>query len=458
MNDSAHHDRLAGLAIDASRRPAPSSASRVWLLAIVFAAGGVMGLAAWWYFRVNGQSFVQALAEQPVEVRLLAISEAKPGEAASLIAGGRIVSDRLVYVATKVSGQIVQMNVEQGDSVVAGQVLARLEDDTYRAQCDEADATVTRYERELARSQSEQRRAEAALRQAQADLEFETRNYERLRDLHAVDNASELEFMNAKSRYDAAQAAGEMARASVESAGLAVEVVAAQLKGAQATLRVFRKHLEDCDIQAPISGVVIERSAQVGDFVAAEGGRGANANAQLAVIADMSRLRVDTDVSERDVHRLSVGQAARITPDAAPDHRYEGHVLWIDPASNYAKATVQVKVRIHDPQASLRINGSARVEFIGDGSSPARGSASSGAVWLPLSAVRLSPGSENATVFTVVDGRAMANAVTIGARTDQRVEVISGVRAGMPVVVDNLERLTSGTRLIVKETVSSDGW
>src|SRR5690606_8225607 len=115
----------------------------------------------------------------------------------------------------------------------------------------------------------------------------------------------------------------------------------AQVEQSQAALDWAEKVLRDCDVLAPIAGVVLERNVEVGDFVAAEGGLGANANAQFGTIADMTKLRVEVDISELDIARLRKGMRCRITPDAYKDRRYPGYIMWIDPGANYSKATVQ---------------------------------------------------------------------------------------------------------------------
>jgi len=198
--------------------------------------------------------------------------------------------------------------------------------------------------------------------------------------------------------------------------------------------------------------VILERNAQVGDFVAAEGGRGANANAQLVRIADTELMRVEVDISERDVGRLSRGQRARITPDAARDKAYDGYILWIDPLSNYAKAQVQVKVRIERPDDDLRVEGSAKVEFLSaaPSSAPAGGPAP---MWLSKSAVKLLPGSDEAEVFTVENSKAVARKVRIGMRSDEAVEVLGGLKPGMQIIASNVDKLENGTAVKVSRTV-----
>lgn len=451
-------ERVAGLgrlAIDRAQRPRHSRRPWVLVLALLAAVAALAAGGGWWYYRTTGVNIAAALTRRPVRVTLAAVPRQPQTRQAPvvLLATGRIVSDRKVNVATKVSGQIVELNVEQGDHVEQDQVLARIEDVIYRAQRDEAAAIVSGNKLAVARAETEHVRAAASVTEARADLELEQRNYQRLERLRGGGQASDFEFLNARNRYQAAAAALEVAQAAEASTLTAIELARSELAASESVLRIAQKRLDDCAIVAPIAGVILERNAQVGDFLAFEGGRGANANAQLVSIADMSLLRVEIDVTERDVHRLYAGQRARITPDANPAHVYDGSLMWIDPLGNYAKATVQVKVRIENPGPDLRVEGSAKVEFLGATEETASDGDKPPVQWLPKSMLKLTPGSDEALVFSVIKGRAAAHPVRIGARSDTAVEVLSGVYPGMELIAEGLAEIEDGAPVEVTGTV-----
>lgn len=462
MDDSLS-EKMAGLSrLRIERTQRPTGSRRGWLLLagiVVLVVAGAAG-AAYWYYQTTGVNIAAALAEKTFDVNVTVVptQPSGPSDPVVMVANGKIVSDRLVNVATKVSGQIVELNVEQGDRVEKDQVLARIEDVVYRAQRDEAAARVAQGEHAVAQAKAEAARAQAAIAEATAENDFRQRDFRRIEDLYQRGQASEFEYLNAKNLAEAAAAALEVAQAAAASAVAAVSAAESDVEAARAVGRVWQKRLDDCAIRAPIAGVVLERNAEVGDFLAAEGGRGANANAQLVSIADMTLLRVEVDVSERDIHRVQAGQRARITPDA-DRAAYAGQVLWVDPVGDYARAIVQVKVRVLDPGPNLRVDGSAKVEFLGapaasvSGTGATSGPAVRRGQWLPKAVVQLTPGSDDALVFTVENNRAVPHSVRLGTRADKAVEVLSGVQPGMQLICENIGDLKAGTSVRVMRTV-----
>lgn len=367
----------------------------VVLIIALLAAGGYLARGRLFSTGALGQRGAQ-------EVRLITVAARADASTPPLLtATGKIVSDHKVQVATKVSGQIEEILFEQGDRVTQGQVIARIERDNYQARRDNA---------------------AAALERARARLAYAKANHDRVAGLHSEKNAGDIEFLNVLSEYEASRAQ--------------VDADAAALVEAQ-------WWLDACEVRAPISGVVLQRNVEVGDFVAAQGGFGGMANAQFGAVADMSKLRVEVDVSEMDITRVTRGMPCVVTPDAYKDRRYPGHVMWLDPAANYSKATVQVKVRIENPDSFLRVEGTARVDFGtrlpgGDGATD-DGAHAGPRVWLNRGAV-LRDGREGAgAVFLYQDGRLRKTNVTIGRATDLEIEILSGLRPGDRVGADPAE-------------------
>lgn len=405
--------QLQSLAIKRDQRPVGASRRRSgwlgWL--ILLALAGAAGYA-WYSGRLNawisqlretaGATTAASTATAPTTLRI-ATRQGPPASGPVLTASGKIVADHHVTVATKVSGQIVALMFEQGDAVEKGQVLARIEDVIYAALRDEASARQAK---------------------ARANLDFRKFNYERVRAMFSGLDAMEFEMADARRALDEAQ--GELA-------------------ASEAQLAYAQKQARDTEVVAPIAGVILERNVEVGDFVAAEGGRGANANATFAEIADMTKLRVEVDVSELDVHRIHKDMACTITPDAYKDLKFNGRVLWIDPGANYSKATVQTKVRIDNPDWRLRVGGAAQVSFLAD--KPDESEQVRAAIWIPQAAIIAEPGAKTGKVFVVEDGKARSISVTLGQQSDRQVEVISGLSDGQTIIADKPDAIREGQRI-----------
>lgn len=399
-------EQLQTLKIPKRQRPAGGSGRRRrswrrWIALAILAGGGMAAYVQ----RERLRPYIERLlAPAPAEIRLITVeNRAEPPPL--LTATGKIVSDHQVEVATKVSGQIVALHFEQGDVVKAGQPLARIEDVGYRARRDQA---------------------AAELQKSRASLEFNRINHARTERLFKEATAPEIEYADAK------RALGE---------------AEAQVAADQASLDWAQKMLTDCEVIAPINGVILTRNVEVGDFVAAEGGRGAMANAQFAIIADMTKLRVEVDVSEMDVYRLGNDVPCQIVPEAYKDRTYRGHILWIDPGADYAKATVQVKVRILDPDAYLRIEGSAQVVFLMEQPGTDPGTRPAGRPWIPVSACRLDAGSGVAAVLVAENNVLQEAIVRTGRRAGGLIEILDGLRPGQQILAGDLDKHSAGERI-----------
>lgn len=399
--------QLRSLSIATDKRPPAAhtsrgSRSKLIVLAIVIVGTGV----AAYMFRDKIAPAARNLAARTGSlptVELVTVSlTAPPAAGPVLTATGKIVSDHTVSVATKVSGQIVSLHFEQGDRVAEQQLLATIEDVLYRARRDEAAAMVAR---------------------SNANLEYQEVNFERVSGLIEQNNAQQIEFASAKRALDEA---------------------IAQVDANKASLAFAQKTLSDCRVVAPIGGVILRRNVEVGDFVAAEGGIGANANARFAVIVDMSKLRVEVDISELDITRVQKGMPCTIIPDAYKNRTYQGYIMWLDPGANYSKATVQAKVRIKGADSFLRVDGSAQVAFLLKASQEESANQPQG-IWIPTTAVRTDD-TGSSYVFIASNGRLQKTIVTIAQERGTSILITSGLQPTQQVAKKSYETLRNGMR------------
>ncbi|HWP81839.1 MAG TPA: efflux RND transporter periplasmic adaptor subunit [Bacteroidota bacterium] len=357
----------------------------------VIALGGV-------YFGVSG------LFESAVEVQLATASYTSPAQASAVLtASGYVVAQRKAAVASKGTGRLVYLGVEEGDRVKANQILARLEDADVIAQLDQARANLKLYEAELREAEQTYNRQKALLEQGLT---------------------SQAEFEAAEARHKRVAASIEVARAAVAAAEVA---------------------LENTRIRAPFDGTVLLKHADVGEIVAPLAGA-ASSRGAVVTIADMTSLEVEADVSEANIERITPNLPCEITLDAYPQQRYEGYVSKVVPTADRAKATVLVKVKFRSFDDRVLPEMSAKVTFLSKGAE--QKATENPVLTVPASAVA-SRGDQN-LVFMIDNGVARAVPVTTGRTLGGLVEITQGIKAGDKVIVRVNDKIRDGAKVVTR--------
>ncbi len=353
-----------------------------------------------------------------VEVENATVSLVYPSQTFTLLnASGYVVAQRKAAVASKATGRLEWLGVEEGSKVRTGDILARLENRDVTASRDQASAA-------LATSRS-------TLDEAKAELQDATLNYSRQKDLSG-------QGITARADFDAAEARYHRALAAVSGANSAI-------KGAEAALRGGEVALEYTLIRAPFDGVVLTKNADVGDIVTPLGAA-ANAKAAVVTLADMDSLMVESDVSEANLEKVQVGRPCEILLDAFPDIRFRGMVHSIVPTADRSKATVMVKVRFVDKDRRILPEMSAKVAFLERTVTSAEQKARTA-----LNPVAVSTINGVTSVFKVIGERVVRTPVRLGSKLGEMQEVLSGVKSGDKIVLKPLENLTDNCRIKVKE-------
>jgi len=367
---------------------------------------------------VAGVLYSKGIFTPPVSVQIATVSQVYPSQSLIILnASGYVVPQRKSALASKVTGRLIWLGVEEGNRVKQDQVIARLESQDVTAVKEQAEANVI-----AARHNIELTKAE--LREA-------TLHLDRNKALLARGVVARAVYDSALSRY-------EKALASVEAAE-------ANLKASLAALEVANINLEYTLIRAPFDGVVLTKNADVGDIVTPIGAA-ANAKSAVITIADMRSLQVEADVSESNLNKIQVGQPCEIQLDALPGERFRGAIHTIVPTADRTKATVMVKVRFIDKDARVLPEMSAKVAFL---SRPAKPEEQKPRVAISQSAVVNKKGKE--AVFLVRENRAMETPVTLGAQIGDMVEIVEGLKVGDQIVLNPPERLRNGLKVKVAE-------
>ena len=272
----------------------------------------------------------------PQAVEIATVAAAYPSASvAALNATGRVVAARRASVSSKGTGRLEWLGVQEGQRVTEGDIIARLENRDVAAEREQAAAQV-----QVAR---------ANLAQGQAELEDAAAAYKRAQDL------AQQKFI-AGSALDTAEARYNKSRA-------AIDTLKAQITVAQANHRAAEVAFDQTQIRAPFTGMVLTKSANVGDIVtpfsAASGTTGA-----VVTMADMETLEVEADVSEASIAKITIGQPAEIQLDAFPDLRLLGEVSRIVPTVDRAKATLLVKVKFVERDPRVLPDMSAKIAFL----------------------------------------------------------------------------------------------
>jgi HlyD family secretion protein len=227
-------------------------------------------------------------------------------------ASGKVYPEVEVKISPDISGEITELNVEEGDSVRKGQVLARIYADIYALQRDEAASRVNQTAANVENSKAAQDALRATLRQAQL-------TYERNKKLVEEKVISRAEFEQTETALRSAQA-------NLNAAEQSIRGLQASVQGTQVSLNRANKDLSRTTLVAPMDGVVSSLKVKKGERVA---GNSFNVGTEMMTVADMAVLEVRVDVGENDIVKISIGDSADVEVDAYNNRKFKGVVTKI---------------------------------------------------------------------------------------------------------------------------------
>ncbi len=359
------------------------------------------------------------MAAAAVEVQQTSVALIHPYQAVTVLnATGYVVAQRKASVASKATGRLEWLGVQEGSRVKKNEVIARLENQDVSAARDQAAAGV--------------RVARATVEQADAELREAERAQERSADLLRQNFVSPAAHDVVVGRVDKARAARTGAVANV--------------RVAEANLRAAEVALDQTVIRAPFDAVVLTKNANVGDtitpFSSALDTKGA-----VVTVADMTTLEVEADVSESNLSALKDGQPCEIELDALPNERFRGIVNRTVPTVDRAKATVTAKIAFRSLDARILPDMSAKVAFLSEDIPEDQRSARPA-----VSAQAVVQRDGRTLVYAVRNAKAVAVPVRTGRRIGESVELLEGPPVGTKVVLAPGERIADGVSVkVVRE-------
>lgn len=236
-------------------------------------------------------------------------------------ASGKVYPEVEVKVSPDISGEITELNVQEGDTVKKGQVLARIYADVYSIQRDQASYGVNQSKAQVANSQAGLDALQAQLDQAQKNFDMQKKLFE--------------DKVISKSEYNVAEANLKTAKANLNAASQSIKGASASVQSAVANLNKANKDLGRTTILAPMDGVVSLLNVKKGEKVA---GNSFNVGTEILRIADMDKIEVRVDVGENDIPKVKLGDSASITIDAYSDRKFKGIVTQIASSNNGASS------------------------------------------------------------------------------------------------------------------------
>lgn len=402
-------DDLAALRIE--REPETRGTSPVVKWVVVLVVLGVAGYFGWRYFT----------RERPVEVEVATVSERAAGRQAGVLdASGYVTARRRATVSSKITGKVIEVNVDEGMAVREGQILARLDDLTARAA--------------LALAEAQAQASRRGLNENEVRLEEARLQYRRLSTLLKDGIVTQAEV--------------DAAKAQVDSTAARIAALEEQVKVSERQVDLAKTDLDNTIIRAPFSGVAISKDAQPGEMVSPVSAGGGFTRTGICTIVDMRSLEIEVDVNENYINRVNTGQRVTATLDAYPDWQIPASVITTVPTADRQKATVLVRIGFDKLDPRILPDMGVKVRFLREpGADEARASAPVALV--PKAAIVTD--NNQSYVFVVTGDTVERRAVRTGGTDGDRLEILAGVRAGERVVVSPPATLTAGQQVSVRQ-------
>jgi len=395
--------RLDDLRIERDTRPDSRSRRLPWVvvIAFLFAAGAAV---TWWFTRTRA-----------IPVRTAVAREISSGstDRTVLNASGYIVARREATVSSKITGKVTIVHIEEGQSVKAGHVLARLDDTNVTASLALARA-------QLAAAGTAMEESRVRIREAEQDLQRQT----------TLRNSK----VSAQAEYDRAEAAVLAWRARLTQQQ-SEQVVA------ERSVAIWQQQLDDTIIRAPFAGIVTSKNAQPGEMISPMSSGGFTRTG-ICTIVDMESLEIEIDVNESYINRVAPRQPVEATLDAYPEWKIPCKVIAIIPTADRQKSTVKVRVGFDKLDPRILPQMAVKVAFRETSTAPATAAQVNRGVSIPKSAVRNQDGRD--MVFVIRNGRAERRAVTVASTQNNDSVISAGLAAGEKVVTEPAPELTEG--------------
>ena len=366
---------------------------------------------------------------------------------------GKILPKSEVKISPDVSGEIIDMFVNEGDSVVEGQLLVTINPEIYLTTVNQLRANLNNAKANLSSAEAQELRSKVA-------LDIAEDNFERQKKLHQENITSDLEWENARVQYEQIKTEATVASKNKTAALYNVKSLAARLDEGMKTL-------DRTKILAPQSGIVTQLSSEKGERVV---GTAQMAGTEIMRISDLSRMEVEVKINENDIVRLELNDEADIRVDAYPKKTFTGRVTEIANSAKF-NANMDINEQVTNYTVKIQIDPSSYADLISasrpqpllpgmTASAEIKTERRENALALPIAALTTRDPKKDKSkdsnldeietwVFVYENGKAVAKKVKTGIQDLDYFEVISGLSKGENVI-------TSPSMSIAKTMMDGD--
>lgn len=365
----------------------------------------------------------------------------------TVTASGKIYPEEEIKISSDVSGEIIELNVKEGDIVKKGQLLARIKPESYQAAVEQSVAQLDNTKAQLSTSKARISQSKAILAQAQAQADAAQQAYQRAQELFAKKIIAKADLETAESSYKTTKASVESAKADAEAAQHTSEAAAFTIKSTEATIKEAKVNLNKTIIYAPMDGIVSLLNVKKGEKVV---GTLQMTGTEMMRIANFDFMEVRVDVSEGEISKVKLGDTASVEVDAYLDRKFTGLVTQVANTSKGASNTLVSSDQSTNFVVKIRILKSSYEDLLKETPKPflpgmsatvdIKTKTKEGVISVPIQAVVTKDtvyggsGHTREMVFIKKDTKAKTIEIKTGIQDDTYIEVTSGLNSTETVI------------------------